>query len=455
MDTEKEVLIREAIHYGALDFCLDNKFCTKEDVLFVFSKIKSTNIHVMSSYVYFCKQLPIQDQYFDDGSFILLKNPNLMYVALYIKGAQSLPLEKGSTVTFFQHFKNKEYYVKQSRAYRNIAVNNYDPHTMTSTQVSGLLTARHEFLFETYEYDITKVYIYNDWFEKIPKNHCTIALIVNRLEKLSNTTTFYYDAILPFYQKILEDCFSDEKCLSVYSFSRNIIRDIQENMPNFKFPFSVEEKDLLDIFFTTLNPYVAGYYLGMPIHKIEPTKEMILQCIFLLKKVGLKEYAEFITDKTKKMLTKKCWYHSEDVTLLNERDVYDYEITSYCPFDIVFLRNKEHHVHGFTRNELPYLIKTKKNLYTNEKIPADSIYAFWLRSKYTEYYTLPEAKPYSELLRSIEEHPFFTFSVEDVIRRNKQIELEETKTILLNATDDRFESTSISSADFINFVMNR
>jgi hypothetical protein len=432
MEAKKEILIKEAINYGTLDFCLNNDFCTKEEALIVFSKSKVVNIYILSSYIYFCKIFPIKDQYFEDGEFILLKNPKLMYAAYYIRGSQYLPLKKDiePKQLFFDYFKDKDHYIDHSKLYKNIVLNNYDLYTMANTQIYGLALARHEFIYDGYEYDRTKTYIYTDWFCKIPKNQYTISLIVKRLERLSELTTFYYDAILPFYQTILEECFKDPLCLSESSFSYSIINLIKENMPTFQFPFSSNKEDILDVFFNVLDPYVAGYYLGIPIHNVEPTKEMILQCISLLKKQGIEEYASFVTKKTKKKLSKDCWYHKENIILLNEYDVYENEILSYCPFDVVFLKNKENHVYGFTRNELPSLINNGKNFWTNETIPPKSLYSFWLRSKYTHYYHLPEAKPYLEILKSIEDHPFFTFSVDDIMKRNKRLGIESSVMIL-------------------------
>ena len=192
--------------------------------------------------------------------------------------------------------------------------------------------------------------------------------------------TLSYDQ---YFDKLLIHCENLRKCAPEYwlAVGQDVYQTyVQKHIGQLKwgdikshqtcFPDLIETltADGLDFFLIqNLKPLTQAYILGFPIHIYEPSPQEMKDRLQSFKNTEV-----FFIDRKTEVIN---WLKQQqdlihpDGIVTNTANMYGDEITAFNPFDIL-IYFQDRHITYFTRAEFDYLIKNKKNPWTNLPLPA-------------------------------------------------------------------------------------
>jgi hypothetical protein len=190
-----------------------------------------------------------------------------------------------------------------------------------------------------------------------------------------------------YYQKLVQAYY--DKWLDDPIFCQNIEEDdLQETIEVFKSQLQIQQLTIPEFyyrFFLYPIPYRC-YLLGFNPCLDVPSHSTLLQ-----------EYKQLISMDVNDFIETKLKKETPTLDIVNPQDTMLEDPESYLPFDRLDFEDGDK-VYRFTRAEFNTIIQTENNLWTNKKLPSHILYSLCNRVTIADYYKLPPACPYEELM---------------------------------------------------------
>ena len=245
--------------------------------------------------------------------------------------------------------------------------------------------------------------------ELLPKNNYIYSLI-DRCIYLEDCAPLYWKNVAyPIYSNFIKNhLYSGE------GFTKNLLLTYNYYFPNI-FSEKILNKSETALYLSNLSNEICAYYLGFPIHKYIPNKNILEESIDKLDELGTEKYCEEILKNKMK--------HN----VANNQNVEMDNIELFNTFDIVSYYDGNNHLFRFTRCEFDKLIKDGKNFYTGEMLPYFVIEKIKCRNNIANKYKLPKSQPLEELL------------INDKIEEDERISIDENTEIITEDDSDEDE----------------
>jgi hypothetical protein len=233
--------------------------------------------------------------------------------------------------------------------------------------------------------DIHKLLVQNDYPHLLPifYDKEIYGLVLKRLQQVKHSLPQIY------FEKLIQVYF--EKWIDDPVFCQQIDDEhLKETLELFSEPLQINSfvnqiPELYYRFFLYPLPYKC-YLLGYNLCLNVPSPDEILD-----------KCKEFISKDTNVFIEEQLMIHSPKGTIVNPQDTMLEDPESYLPFDRMDYV-EQGKVYRFTRTEFNTIVQTENNLWTNKKLPSYIIYSLCNKVTISDYYKLPPAAPYEELI---------------------------------------------------------
>ncbi len=408
-------LIKQSVRTGSVALALQqNIFLAKDVLTWLVPKDPTRRTHI--AYYVICNYLTIEHQYMDDGEHFLCKCPS------YANMAQKLCIAKGGTTlnsypctnnrpsepTILDNKTICSHIIEQhgtlifqgpfSHASKKLVLTQPDTNKKKDMRLYCLARVSL-YVRDTDKYN--KALVSSDWIEQIRHRPGVAKLILKQIERLCDKALIYYDCVAKAsYRKLVSE-------LNKEGLLKDL--DMDELLAlNIYFPNIIDDRYLsyapLSYTIATLKPKIAGYLLGYPVQNFVPSFNQIHDSLALLEDLGIQGYANHIKAYVKNTGIITSPNGVSKTAYANDQDVWVEDIDGYTPFDIIAYQNGEF-VYRFTRGEFEGLLKTKKNPWTNERLPSAIVKQLEIRLEMAE--SFPPCRPLLEQLNRVSEDTLY------------------------------------------------
>lgn len=241
--------------------------------------------------------------------------------------------------------------------------------------------------------------IESDYFAALSVCDASVEPLMARCRTLMTTASQYWEAVAkPEYREVFNKLIAAKKLVG------STKAQAQELNTLFPGIFGVSLERLSDLAYkiTCLEFTIQAYVLGFPIQYGLPSPDMIEELLYYLSNVGKEHYAEELKAHEEKLAN---YYLSADITgwhrvpwrIRNVQDVLENNVYEYNSFDRMMLITGVN-IHHFVRPEFQNLLKSHKNIWTNEDLPKQFEIEVLARLQISEGLKLPSAGTILELL---------------------------------------------------------
>ena len=257
------------------------------------------------------------------------------------------------------------------------------------------------------------IWLDNDYLEPLNslKYSSYEQTFLNRCHRLKKKAPLYWDNVAEYlYQEIVTKNID----INRPKLSRDMLVNYMDLFPSL---FSEDLLNMSELSYnlSQLTPIVRAYVLGFPIQEYVPSDDTLEKSIKMLEEMGPDKYCDMVIEQNKKLFSDHSGLittFNPNITVGNEEDVYTENIHNYSPFDIIKVYI-DTHVYYFTRPEFPNISKTKKNIWTNKKLPMTVLATINSRIEAMMVCNLPPSAPLKTLLERTEKGTLYDTSEEN------------------------------------------
>jgi hypothetical protein len=233
---------------------------------------------------------------------------------------------------------------------------------------------------------ITKnqMYLASDWLEPLEYDDQLPQLVVARIRRLKVVLPlFYFDTLHSRYSVVVNAMYEKHSLVHLS------LADIQFLLGEFPL-FDSSQLDDARYKLLLMDVVLAGYYLGLPIHIEEPTRERIQQAYSKYRELGVDAYCAGVTAANQRAVLSAL---RTGLLAGNEENVLMEPVWSYSPYDIVVQVHGKHY-YTFTRPEFKDILVKKKNYWNNRDMTPQQL--AYIRGRLGV--GLPKSRPLRQLL---------------------------------------------------------
>lgn len=408
--------VAQAVLFGSVELALKQSFINIDDLLEWLSK-QSVTQEITIAYNAVCRRLTPNLQYLKDGVHVLAKNPALAAVAVMHKLDPSIKDRKeGESKELWNYVFEAVIKMRNDHTAKGkglIMLTGSGSNDLLRSNIDLLYGCRFWREVPGVSTDSTNVALLKtDWVEHLRSNGTVASAILKRVHFLQQHAPQYYGEVAykQYYAKAAalhkEQLLTNLTQADLILFNTYFTNIIDTRLLSY---------DSLCYNIASLTPDVAGYVLGFPIHWFIPNAEQIHEALATLKAKGIDDYCAYIKAESVANSSLVGAHVTKDVTFSNTEDVYGEDIDNYVSFDIIVFRNAKH-IYRFTRPEFSNLVKSKKNHWTNEWLPASIVGTIKSRLATACALGLPESHTLKEHLNHVKNHNFFKSTVDPITR---------------------------------------
>jgi hypothetical protein len=246
--------------------------------------------------------------------------------------------------------------------------------------------------------------IESDYFDALAVADQLVEPLMARCQTLISTAPQYWEAVAkPDYRDFFNKLIAAKKLAGS---TKAQALDLDQIFPGI---FGVTLSRLSDLAYkvTCLDFTVQAYVLGFPIQYGLPSQPMIENLLYYLSTVGKDRYAQDLKEYEERMANgylngETNGWHQVPWQVRNTQDVLENSVYEYNSFDRIMLITGSN-IHQFVRLEFPNLLKSHKNIWTNEDLPKHFETELQARLAMADDLKLPTAGTIQELLTKIDE----------------------------------------------------
>lgn len=246
--------------------------------------------------------------------------------------------------------------------------------------------------------------IESDYFGAMSVTDHLIEPLMARCRTLLTTAPQYWEVVAKSeYREFFNKLIAEKKLAGS---TRVQAQELDQMFPGL---FGVTLSRLSDLAYKVLclDFTVQAYVLGFPIQYGLPSPAMVETLLYYLSTVGKDRYAEEIKEYEERMANSYLngeinGWHQVAWRVRNTQDVLENSIYEYNSFDRIMLITGVN-IHQFVRPEFPNLMKSHKNIWTNEDLPKHFETEILARLTMAEELKLPPAGTIQELLTRTDE----------------------------------------------------
>ena len=397
--------ISQAVLFGSVELALKQSFINVDNLLEWLSKQVVTQ-KIMIAYNAVCRRRSPNIQYLHDGVHILAKNPGLSSLAVVYKLNPS-----------FKDCKEGESKELWNYVFESVIKMRNDDTIKTASIMMLTGNAPHDFLRNNLDllyscrfwreasgvpsHKTNEALLKSDWVQHLRSNGTLAHAIITRVHFLQQHAPQYY----------AEVAYKDYYAKAVTLHKEKLLTNLSQADLSIFNTYFTNIIDLRLLSYNTLcyniaslTPDIAGYVLGFPIHWFMPNEEQIHDALMILKVKDVDDYCAYI--KAESIANCMPTGAMINATFSNTEDVYGEDIDNYVPFDIIIFRNAKH-IYRFTRPEFANLVKSKKNHWTNEWLPASILGSIKSRLTTVCSLGLPGSRTLKDHLNHLKNYNFF------------------------------------------------
>ena len=383
--------LQKIIQYRCCNQLLKHKIEYALDLLKFIQKInlKSSydskdSIDLIIAYDEICKVLQIKDQYIDEKHFLVDSHHNYFVYKAFIEKQLDIPnTKKPRSLYLSQKLKiSKWLYECLRNGISNGKFNDVSDEIKfynNCIEMPNLyLEPKNNFAISTDAFE---------QFNQISWNKINVNEVIERCKLLQSEIPEYWDLISAQYQTELKRLY----ILNHITGSQVLdLMSIYPNLTDFDISkFSEIAQDIL------CQPLLHQYYLlGFNLLNEVPNQQ---KSLMRLSKFNIDNYYKTLEQRNLKFIQSQL---IQDEVIVNEENILQEKWINFNISDLaLFIEGG--HAYIFTRNEFDYILKNKRNQYTNLQFPDFFIEKVRLISEMAERYRLPSAKPLIDVVKKL------------------------------------------------------
>lgn len=406
MEITNDHRVEQVVMHGNVNRALGKKFFSSGDLLCWLAEndppLNSDLWKYMVAYKSLCEIQQGFTHYCSDGEHLVVKHPTYLPIYLGMKIRTDIPSKLGcGEHSMLSSYCTRDTYANnvpdESIAFAKIIFgtkSNISLHRLVAGQRIGKIRASARVTTNQYP---DRDMLETDWTDRFSiTNSSSCKAMIDRIEYLQEHAPDYYNQVVKeSYFRLIDDA----KCSKKLPNDKEILIKIRDLFPG-TISDNFESYSDLALKISNMPIELAGYYLGFPIHEVQPSEEQLEAALLKLTEEGQDDYLQSVYRWNDGRIPSIINHMGNIAEVINKEDLLTYAIREYSPYDIINCVQGKH-CYQFTRSEFKSIVDKDQNPYNNQEIPWSVTYAMTTRMEVADNCEFPPSKPLAELYEDL------------------------------------------------------